>query len=235
MQSRSRSQKNKKSAGKIHKFVSDDLPKNIITIVEDNDSYSTALIKNNDVKFVNLLRRSIMSEIPTYAIEIVVFYINTSPREDEIIALRLGQVPIDHNKSNLPKNGEDLIIEFNYTAPNTQNSTIVFNTDDIESFNNDIKFVDKTPICEMKAGQSIKCKCIVRIGVAKTHVKYRPVSNVYYDKDPNTDNYLLTIKSIGMLTHKQIFSEGIKHMKDAASSEPKTIFNIPLLPEEFKP
>ena len=51
-------------------------------------------ISGIDVGLANALRRIIISEIPTMAIESVTFYENSSILDDEFLALRLGLIPI---------------------------------------------------------------------------------------------------------------------------------------------
>ena len=51
-------------------------------------------IEGTDVYFVNALRRVMLSELPKLAIDEVIIYDNTSPLFDEIIAHRLGLIPI---------------------------------------------------------------------------------------------------------------------------------------------
>ena len=51
-------------------------------------------IKGIDASIANALRRIIISEIPTMAIEKVDMYMNTSVIPDEILAHRLGLIPM---------------------------------------------------------------------------------------------------------------------------------------------
>jgi DNA-directed RNA polymerase subunit D len=51
-------------------------------------------LEDSNVYFVNALRRVMLSELPKLAIEDVIIYDNTSPLYDEIIAHRLGLIPI---------------------------------------------------------------------------------------------------------------------------------------------
>jgi len=51
-------------------------------------------IEDTDAYFVNSLRRVMLADLPKLAIEDVIIYDNTSPLFDEIIAHRLGMIPL---------------------------------------------------------------------------------------------------------------------------------------------
>jgi DNA-directed RNA polymerase subunit D len=51
-------------------------------------------VEDTDVYFVNSLRRVMLAELPKLAIDDVIIYDNTSPLFDEMIAHRLGLIPI---------------------------------------------------------------------------------------------------------------------------------------------
>ncbi|GMH58604.1 hypothetical protein TrRE_jg5477, partial [Triparma retinervis] len=52
-------------------------------------------LQNVDVSFANALRRIMISEVPTVAIEIVYIDNNTSITHDEVLSHRLGLIPLD--------------------------------------------------------------------------------------------------------------------------------------------
>ena len=54
-------------------------------------------LSNVDTSFANSLRRVMIAEIPTLAIELVEFSHNTSVLNDEFIAHRLGLIPLKTN------------------------------------------------------------------------------------------------------------------------------------------
>eukprot|EP00548_Thalassiothrix_antarctica_P001813 CAMPEP_0194142784 /NCGR_PEP_ID=MMETSP0152-20130528/11999_1 /TAXON_ID=1049557 /ORGANISM="Thalassiothrix antarctica, Strain L6-D1" /LENGTH=405 /DNA_ID=CAMNT_0038841867 /DNA_START=65 /DNA_END=1282 /DNA_ORIENTATION=+ len=69
-----------------------------------------------DVSFANALRRILISEVPTMAIETVFMWDNTSIIHDEVLAHRLGLIPINVDARYFESYDED---EFNDSAENT--------------------------------------------------------------------------------------------------------------------
>jgi DNA-directed RNA polymerase alpha subunit len=186
---------------------------------EEADNKASFIVKTDDISKVNLLRRALMSEIETYAIDIVTFNVNTSPRHDEIIALRLGQLVIDHTRFD-PNIHSEAVIEVH--GPH------YFTTDDIPN----IPFTYRTPIVKLKENQQISCKVLVKPGTAKIHVKWRPISIVQLsDAEPY---YRLTFKNIGMLPNNIIIDQALEHLTAAAERQPLTIFSRTLIPADYK-
>eukprot|EP01125_Pyxidicula_operculata_P014924 TRINITY_DN5027_c0_g1_i3.p1 TRINITY_DN5027_c0_g1~~TRINITY_DN5027_c0_g1_i3.p1 ORF type:complete len:113 (-),score=2.60 TRINITY_DN5027_c0_g1_i3:345-683(-) len=76
-----------------------------ITIKEMDDDHIKFILKNTDTSVANALRRVMISEVPTMAIDLVEFQNNTSVLHDEFIAHRLGLIPLVSNR----------VEKFNYT------------------------------------------------------------------------------------------------------------------------
>jgi len=157
------------------------------------------------LSMVNALRRTMMGEIPTLAIELVKFEINTSIFHDEFITHRLGLIPLKSEK----------VIEFKFTRECNcdahcykcacyftldiscdDDNKSVYSTDLITKFSNknDLgksifpvhfsgsnKLIERKPIIisKLKPGQRIKLIGIAKKGVGKEHAKWNPVSSVY--------------------------------------------------------
>lgn len=154
------------------------------------------LFLTNDIKEANKLRRIFLNEIETFAIEYVSFYENISSRYDEIIALRLAQLVIDHNKidftlekleGNLEKEGPSIV-----------------KSSDIKG----IPFTYETPILELASNEKISCFMIAKKGRSKTHVKWRPVANVSFTQEEK--GFRFYIRLLGMLEPETLIRKAVE-------------------------
>lgn len=178
--------------------------------VETKGDITSIVIDTKKPSIVNILKRAILSEIETYAIDVVIFDTNTSARYDEIIALRLGQLAINHTK--LTSEDREFKGYIDFTGPGELTS------DDIQG----IPFAYKTPIVTLLKNQSVKCQLIAKKNIGRTHVKWRPVSTVSITEVEN--GYRLAYKSIGMMSGDQIFREAQAKMENVLEREPINLF-----------
>lgn len=193
-----------------------------------NGNISTVLFLTNDVSLVNMLRRAIMSEIETYAVDYVTFNINTSYRHDEILALRIGQCVINNDEFQYE---EGRRYEIDVTGPGE------FTTDDIK----DIPYKFKTPILSLYKNHRIKGEVVIKKGtcsdqvvdgkIIKGHVNFKPISVCYFDKVEN--GYLFTIETIGMLSPEEIFRRGYQKIENAINQKPINLFFQQLVPNNY--
>jgi DNA-directed RNA polymerase II subunit RPB3 len=58
------------------------------------DEYAEFVLRDTDVSMANALRRVMIAEVPTIAIDLVEFENNTTVLNDEFLAHRLGLVPL---------------------------------------------------------------------------------------------------------------------------------------------
>jgi len=160
-------------------------------------------IKGIEPPLANALRRILLSEIPTMAIEIVNIYQNTSIIPDEVLSHRIGLVPIfaDANEFHYKKDKEDFN-EFNavylkihvkceklksgeiinqevnsghiHWTPIGKQSTLFTGDHLIKVVHDDIL------LTKLRPGQEIEAELICVKGIGKTHAKWSPVSTAYY-------------------------------------------------------
>lgn len=190
--------------------------------VDRNNALCTIVLNTTDVTQVNMLRRAMLSEIETYAIDIVTFNENTSCRHDEIVAFRLGQLVIDHDRF-VPDENDQFTTEINVEGP------LHFSTADIPG----LPFKYVTPIMVLQYGQRINCSVIVKRGTSRIHAKWRPISTCAIGTE--SDRYTLTFHNIGMLPDEKIIEDAFKSMPLIAERSPQTIFSYPLIPADYKP
>lgn len=152
---------------------------------DDKENITTVLVKDSSDFFMNTFRRTIIEEVPTLAIETVEFKDNSSALYDEVVALRLGLLPIktDLKSYNLPSeckcDGEGcsqcqlkLTLEANTIGPVYAES--------IKSKDPKCKVIHgKMPIVKLLKGQAIELEATAVLGLGKDHIKWSP-ANVYY-------------------------------------------------------
>jgi DNA-directed RNA polymerase subunit D len=175
------------------------------------------IVKDSSAAFVNTLRRVMVEEIPTMAIEDIEFRKNNSILYDEIIAHRLGLVPLktDLKSYNLP---EDCKCEGKGCARCQVKFTLKASAagyvyaSDLKSKDPAIKPVNpKTPIVKLIKGQSLEMEATAVLGKGKEHSKWSPCL-AYYKYKPSIEmGNVKNPEEIVEATHGNIFE--IKNRK----------------------
>lgn len=149
-----------------------------------------------DLALANALRRIILSGIPVMAIEKVTFYDNTSMLSDEIIAHRLGLVPIVTDLTGPDTLGFSLIAE---------GPTVVYSGDlkikelDAKVKDESAKFTGqediisykKIPIVKLDERQRVELDAAARIGNCKEHAKWQGGLASYEIKDDSSFDFFV--------------------------------------------
>ncbi|ORX45150.1 hypothetical protein BCR36DRAFT_585770 [Piromyces finnis] len=157
-------------------------------------------LSNVDLSVANGIRRAMIADVPTMAIDLVEIETNTTVLTDEFIAHRLGLIPltstdVDKNfaysrECNCSDYCNLCSVELNLNVKCTENRTMEVTSNDLISQNPDIVPVitDKDDrgiiIAKMRQGQELKLKCIAKKGTGKEHAKWSPVCGVGFDYDP---------------------------------------------------
>jgi len=158
-----------------------------IRLLEQDKEKLSFLLKGATAAYVNALRRYIMEEVPVMAIETVEFRKNNSILYDEMIAHRLGLIPLttDLKSYNLPEKckceGKGCArCQLSMTLK-TKESGIVY-ASEIKSKDSAIKPTHpKMPIVKLLKGQSLEFEATAQLGKGKTHAKWSP-GLIYYKK-----------------------------------------------------
>lgn len=145
----------------------------------------TIIVKKTNAAFVNALRRAIMESVPTMAIEDVELRKNNSVLYDEVIAHRLGLLPLttDLGSYNLPSkckcNGEGCASCQVKLTLEAEGPGIV-TASEIKSKDPKVKPVfPETPIVKLLKGQKLEAEATAVLGTGKEHSKWSP-GHVWY-------------------------------------------------------
>lgn len=137
---------------------------------------------------VNSIRRAIIDEVPTMAIEDIEFRKNSSALYDEMLALRIGLIPLttDLKSYDLPSectcDGKgcakcQLKLTLSAKGPKTVYAS------DLKSQDPKVKAVHgKMPIVKLLEGQELEFEAVAILGRGNEHAKWSP-GHAYYRND----------------------------------------------------
>lgn len=147
------------------------------------------IIKNSTPAFANTIRRAIISLVPTMAIQEVEFSKNGSVLYDEMVAHRLGLVPLktDLKSYKLPSEVPEgsAQAEVKLTLSVKADKTMWVYASDMKSKDPAIVPVfPKIPIVKLLKDQELEFVAIARLGQGVDHVKHSP-GLAYYSYKPD--------------------------------------------------
>ena len=131
----------------------------------DKEKQKIELISDMSISMANAIRRSVL-EIPTMAIDEVEIAQNDSALFDEILAHRIGLIPIKTNKVS----GKELKFKLQKSGPGT-----VYSTDFSPSTGVDYKL----PLVILDDEQGLELVATAKLGKGVEHIKYSP-GLIYY-------------------------------------------------------
>jgi DNA-directed RNA polymerase subunit D len=161
-----------------------------IQILEKTDEFMRFIVSGVNAPFVNALRRIILTEVPTMAIDEIVILENSSILNDEILAHRMGFIPLktDLDSYNLPEEckceselGCNLCRANLTLEAEAQDKTMTVYSGELKPENPDIAPVsDKIPIVKLASEQRVNLEAYARLGKGRKHAKWQPVSMCTY-------------------------------------------------------
>jgi DNA-directed RNA polymerase II subunit RPB3 len=179
-----------------------------LTISEANPENIRFSLSECDLSMANSLRRVMLAEVPTMAIDLVEIEVNTSVIPDEMLAHRLGLVPLvsaavedfRYNREcscaqHCPQCSVELTLSVRCTGEQTRDiwdSDLVSNHDSVRPLSHPTPSnphpVSPVLVAKLRKNQEIKLRCIAKKGIGKEHAKWAPSSAIGFEYDP--DNLL---------------------------------------------
>lgn len=165
-----------------------------IKILEKDNKSIRFLIKGVETPIVNGLRRIMIAEVPSMAIEDVVIIENSSPMKDETLAHRLGLIPLKTDldsyilpaicscQSNLGCNKCSVTLTLDAETKDSPRTVYSkeLKSDDAEI----VPCSDDIPLLKLASGQKIRLEAYAKLGLGATHAKWQPVSACTYRYAP---------------------------------------------------
>ena len=161
-----------------------------VTVLSVNEDTIRFIVDGIDNAFANALRRTIVSEVPTMAIEDIFYYDNTSVVPDEILAHRIGMVPLktDLEHYRLPSECD---CKADLGCPKcrvTLSLSVKAGDEKRTVYSGDLQPVDPAiipissyiPLAKLAPGQSISLEAYAQLGKGRYHTKWSPVAMAIY-------------------------------------------------------
>ncbi len=184
---------------------------------EIKNNILTFTLKDSNVKFANLLRRTIMSNISILAINKVTFYDNSSTLFDEYIAHRIGLVPL---VTPAKDSKEEYMFVLDEKGPK-------------KVYSGDLKPVDHSitpaiediPIITLLEDQSLRLEAKAVSGLGKTHAKFQAGFSTYNIND-KTGDIKFKVVSFHQMPAKELVSRALKVIDKDLTTLEKAVSKI---------
>lgn len=170
------------------------------------DAEVTFDLSGVDASVANALRRAMIAEVPTMAIENVRIEENASVMLDDVLIRRLGLMPIAANPEFFERCQRDPATgEYVFTDTNSIEFELDVGKDngvhDVEVYSGDLVYkpmgaqakwsaknpsatprmaYENIPICKLRPGQRIKLECSAILGTGREHAKWSPAAPASY-------------------------------------------------------
>lgn len=177
--------------------------------VTSKDNILKFEVKDGNDWYLNTLRRTMLAETPTMAIELVEMRKNDSILYDEVLTHRLGLVPLTTDLSSYHLPSAEEVETKEYLAQSSckillqaKGPCIVY-AKDLKSKDPKIKPVyPDMPLVKLLEGQELEFEAVAVLGVGRVHSKWNP-GHIHYRKIPT-----ITIKHPENLACAQVCPNG---------------------------
>ncbi len=191
-----------------------------VKVLEESGTTVSLQLEGIDRSYANAVRRFCISEVPAMAIDDVVILENSSVLYDEILAHRLGMIPIrtDLSRYNLPEEcdcGNPLgchkcRVLFVLDAKGREKVSTV-TSGDLVSEDREVRPVSESiPLVKLAVGQSVKLEAYARLGRGKEHAKWQPCTVAILADGKREGVFILTVESTGALQAREIVLKAIE-------------------------
>lgn len=171
-----------------------------IDMIKNDDKVLEFNISGVTNSFINSVRRTCINQVPTFAIDKVTFYENSSPMFDEFISHRIGLIPLISPDGY--NDQDEILFTLEAEGPRTVYSK------DLKSTDENVKVaIDNIPLIELGDKQHLRIDCKAIQGNAYKHAKFQPGLITY--EQINDNSFKFYIESFGQMPPKKILLKAL--------------------------
>lgn len=138
-----------------------------VEFIERGDREARFVVRGLTPAFANGIRRAILADVPTLSIDTVRFVENSSVMFDEVLAHRLGMVPLTTPEGEFEE-GDVVTLALDVEGPGTAYSGDLVSSDPL------VEPADKNvPLIDLKENQRLELEAEAVIGVGRDHAKHQ--------------------------------------------------------------
>ncbi|MFW5704309.1 MAG: DNA-directed RNA polymerase subunit D [Nanoarchaeota archaeon] len=178
---------------------------------------SVFVFKDTHNSVVNAIRRIVLDEVPTFAIEDVEIIANESPLYDETLAHRLGLIPLKTDlksynfKENCSCGGVGCALCEVKMALSADEEGYVY-SGQIKSDDPQVVPVDeKIPVTKIVKGKKVEANMKAILGKGREHAKWAP-AHAYMKENENSLE--LIVEPFGQLDAKEVYNKSLDILKE---------------------
>ena len=138
-----------------------------VEFIERGDRKARFLVRGLTPAIANGIRRAMIADVPTLSIDTVRFVENSSVMFDEMIALRLGLVPLTTNLDDFEE-GDEVTLALDVEGPAT-----AYSGDMVSSVEYVQPADENIPIIELKENQHLEFEADAVLDSGKAHAKHQ--------------------------------------------------------------
>ncbi len=161
-----------------------------VRILDLDDEKIRFTLDGVDVAFANALRRTMISDVPCMAIDDLFIFDNSSVVHDEVLAHRIGLIPLKTDLDNyvLPEvcecqselGCEKCRVVLTLEVDSEAGTKTVTSGDFVSVDPNVVPASMGIPLTKIATGQTVRLEAYARLGTGKIHAKWQPVSEAIY-------------------------------------------------------
>jgi DNA-directed RNA polymerase subunit D len=138
-----------------------------VQFIERDDRSARFVARGLTPALANGIRRAMVADVPTFSIDTVRFVENTSVMFDEMIALRLGLIPLTTPLDEF-EIGDTVTVALDVEGPATAYSGDIRSADELV-----VPADENVPIIELKEGQRLEFEADAVLDRGKEHAKHQ--------------------------------------------------------------